>query len=283
MELILNNYTRKLLDSFIDSPSHALLIIGPNGSGKTAITEWLSKELMIEASESYRSSYVKTVRAQDNKQIGIDEIRLIEKFLVLKAPSSLEINRIVIIENGDMMTPQAQNALLKTLEAPPLSTLIIITAHSLQSLLPTIRSRAQQINIKRPEIDALTQYFLEQKYSKNEIEKALSISGGLPGLSKSLLSGVDHPLMPAIAYAKLILSGDLFKRLLLVDELYGKKDLTMDVLFVLQQMAHYRLSIPESSSQQRWRSVLIGSFNASELYRKNVLPKLVFTDLMLRI
>ncbi len=281
MNSILNTHTRNLLTAFVKKPSHALLLIGPSGIGKDTVTNELIGLLLNDASEAYRMAYVKTIQSVDGKQIGIDDIRSIEKFLQLRAPKSGNVNRIIIIRDSNLMTIQAQNALLKTLESPPLGTLLILTSSSFQALLPTIQSRSQQIYVERPDLDNLRKHFITQGFKNEDIDRALSISGGLPGLSTNIISGTDHPLLPAIDYAKQILSSTSFDRLTIIDELQGKKELTMNVLFILQQMAHYQLSIAKTSSQKRWATILTASYSASELLRQNVLPKLVLTDLML--
>ncbi|MEI9914152.1 MAG: hypothetical protein WDN66_04200 [Candidatus Saccharibacteria bacterium] len=62
--------------------------------------------------------------SNDLKSISIDEVRAINDFLMLKVPVKRTINRIVIIEKAERLTLEAQNALLKNLEEPPLGTVL---------------------------------------------------------------------------------------------------------------------------------------------------------------
>ncbi|MFH1244704.1 MAG: hypothetical protein V1487_04025 [bacterium] len=57
------------------------------------------------------------------------------------------LSRIIWIEEANLLTLPAQNAILKVLEEPPLNTTIYLTCHSAQTLLPTIRSRCAIINL----------------------------------------------------------------------------------------------------------------------------------------
>ncbi|MCZ2158756.1 DNA polymerase III subunit delta' [Bartonella sp. 220] len=78
--------------------------------------------------------------------ILIDDIRDIMHFL--NQTSQDNGWRIVIIDSADDMNRSAANAILKTLEEPPKKTLFLLITHSLGKLLPTIRSRCQQISLR---------------------------------------------------------------------------------------------------------------------------------------
>jgi len=77
--------------------------------------------------------------------IGISEIRDLQKKLVLKPFQ--EEQKTVLIHEAQNLTPEAQNALLKTLEEPPLLSKIILTVPETSWLLPTIVSRCQIIRL----------------------------------------------------------------------------------------------------------------------------------------
>ena len=82
---------------------------------------------------------------EKEESIGIEEVRIIQKNLFL-APQKGTV-RAVIIKTNDNITLQAQNALLKTLEEPPSHTIIVVTASTKESLLPTILSRTTIVNL----------------------------------------------------------------------------------------------------------------------------------------
>ncbi|WP_455481354.1 DNA polymerase III subunit delta' [Bartonella sp. B12(2025)] len=87
--------------------------------------------------------------------ILIDDIRDILHFLNQTSQDSGW--RIVIIDSADDMNRNAANAVLKMLEEPPAKTLFILITHSLGRLLPTIRSRCQQISLRPLHDDAMKQ------------------------------------------------------------------------------------------------------------------------------
>lgn len=79
----------------------------------------------------------------DKKSIGISEVRKLVSFLTTKPYSSKY--KVVVIYSAEKLTIQAQNALLKTLEEPPFFAIIILSAKTEQSLLPTVLSRCRKI------------------------------------------------------------------------------------------------------------------------------------------
>lgn len=81
----------------------------------------------------------------NTQSIGIDEIKNLHKKIFLK-PINSEV-KAVVIDDAEMLTTEAQNALLKVLEEPPSYTIIILGAANSDSLLPTILSRCQIIEL----------------------------------------------------------------------------------------------------------------------------------------
>lgn len=78
-------------------------------------------------------------RARQKAAVDVKEVRRIAPFLRMTAADGGW--RIVIIDDADTMSRAAQNALLKILEEPPKNTVLILIAHRLGALIPTIRSR----------------------------------------------------------------------------------------------------------------------------------------------
>lgn len=75
--------------------------------------------------------------------IGIDAVREIKNFLWQKPNTSAR--RTLIIDNADLLTTEAQNALLKITEEPPVSSLLILVTSDPESILPTIVSRLPKV------------------------------------------------------------------------------------------------------------------------------------------
>lgn len=281
----MNPVTDKQLGSYVDNPSHSITLVAPTGSGKHSVALMLaSRILAIEQDRLTRHPYFKIILSQDGKAIGIEAIRELEHFLSLKVPSSLEVHRIIVIEEADLLTIEAQNAFLKTLEEPPAGTIFILTSSHDQSLLPTIRSRSPKVIITKPDYNDLRAYFTKIYSNEIKVDKALVVSGGLPGLTAALLSqDAEHPLFPATVLARKLLTESTYERLLHSDELVKDKPLFLNTLFILQQMAHLSLLSSKGAASVRWQAVLNASYSAQKQLLSNSQPKLVISDLMLHL
>lgn len=283
-ELLLHESTRTHLDNYLKSPAHAIVLIGSGGSGKKTLAASLAEAVLgLESGGLAAYPYKLIAGPESGPSIGIEAVRAMENFLGLKVPGKASLNRVIIIKDSHLLTHEAQNSLLKTLEEPPVGTVIIMTVNHEQALLPTVRSRVQAVIVKRPSEIAATQYFKDLGFSEKEIQRAYTISGGLPGLMRALLEQEEHPLTAASERAKQLLRQPVFERLLSVDELSKQKDLTMNILFILQQMAHVSLKKPAGPLTARWQKVLEASYNAAEALNANAQPKLVITNLMLEL
>ena len=281
-ELVLHPVTRQQLADFTAAPSHALLLAGPPGSGKRTLATSLSETILELPAHSLADyPYKMIIASEDGKAIGIESVRELEHFLSLKVPGRAAHNRAVIIEDAHLLSTEAQNALLKTLEEPPRGTLIVLTANSEQSLLPTIRSRAQAIPVKRPERAAVEAYFQAQNFDDKAIKQAYAISGGLTGLMRALLEQTEHPLLLATQRARQLLSQSAYERLLAVDELSKQRPLALDTMFILQQMAHVSLQSATGEAAVKWQAVQGASYRAAEALAASAQPKLALTNLML--
>ena len=117
---------------------HAFLIIGMK-------KEAVEKELESRIS-AWKISSWDTILIPEEGTVGIEMIRDFERELVLLPRNSPA--KVGVLTNIDRATPEAQNALLKTIEEPPPHTYIIGTTSIPEAILPTIRSRMSTIRLK---------------------------------------------------------------------------------------------------------------------------------------
>ncbi|HVX48268.1 MAG TPA: hypothetical protein VHA05_02855 [Candidatus Saccharimonadales bacterium] len=282
-DLVLHPATRRQTELFIKSPAQVLIIAGPSGSGKLTLAKRLA-EAVLELPKNNFDGYGQSIMvgAADGKAIGIESARQLERFTRLKVPSAKPYNRAAIIEDAHLMTVEAQNALLKTLEEPPEGTLIIMTVSHEPALLPTVRSRAQSLAVQRPDQQSLAEFFAGRGFSEEDIYKIYTLAGGLPGLMNALLENDDHPLKLATEQARGLLTQPLYERLVTVDGLSKDRTLAIDTVAVLQRMARISLQNAAGKSAQRWQKVLEASYQAAEALNASAQPKLALTNLALQ-
>lgn len=285
---ILHPVTQKDYDACIANTSHALAIFGPDGIGKTHVALHLAAALLgvpFDGLQNY--PYFKMYTPDEKGVIKIEQAHDIVSFMKLKTSGSQQIRRIVIIEHAHALTLDAQNALLKVVEEPPIDTVIIITATSEQALLPTIRSRVQRLQIKVPSKSAIFAYYSSYGYDAGLLERAYLVSAGLPGLCQALLTeDTTHPLVKMINAGKEILRADVFTRLTLVDTYATRADAEL-LVGAIGQIARSGLAksvtVVNKDATKRWHSILAYVATAQIQLASSGAPKLVLANLFLHI
>lgn len=285
--LVLNAYTARQLESYVEHPAHALLVTGSEGIGKGAVVRQLIVRLLAIEPEHLQSyPYFIHLEPENEHLISVEAIRDLQHDMTLKLPTDSGL-RIALIEGAQYLSAEAQNALLKLLEEPPENTFLLMTARHEHDLLPTVRSRVQVLPVKRPSPDELRTHFTKAGYPAEATNTALLMSGGLPGLMKALLDGSeDHPLVAATGVARILLQKNTYERLLMVETLAKQRRQSLDVVFILQQMADIALRSATQGSGaalERWQRVLTAAYRAEEALIDNAQPKLVLTNLMLEL
>ncbi len=145
---------------------HAYLFIGPRGTGKTSVARIFAHEVNGFKYE-LEDDYVDIVEIDGASNRGIDNIReLREKALI--APTSGKY-KIYIIDEVHMLTKEAFNALLKTLEEPPAHVIFIMATTDAYKVPVTITSRAQTYTFKLAEADVMLD-FLRSVAEKEKIK-----------------------------------------------------------------------------------------------------------------
>ena len=153
--------------------AHAYLFYGPKGTGKTTMARMIAKLANCETRRDDKEFHkrgepcnrcdrckdIDAGRALDVIEIdaasnrGIDDVRELREGIRV-SPASYE-KKVVIIDETHMLTREAFNALLKTLEEPPAHAIMILATTELEKVPPTIVSRTQRFNFRKLTIEEI--------------------------------------------------------------------------------------------------------------------------------
>ncbi|WP_244834319.1 DNA polymerase III subunit delta' [Clostridium sp. BJN0001] len=165
---------RKQTDSF----SHAALITGVDGIGKSIIATKMASAILnrdVEECADLIKYYPKS------KSFGVSNVRSVLEE-TNKKPYEGD-RKVIILYKCELMTVEAQNALLKTIEEPPYGIFLILLTDSLESILDTIKSRCEIYKLT-PLSKSDIQEYINIMYKETEISEkkaAIAYSMGVPG------------------------------------------------------------------------------------------------------
>ncbi|AVP96669.1 DNA polymerase III subunit delta' [Ahniella affigens] len=180
---------------------HALLLAGPRGLGKRVFAEQVRAWLLCTAADqtdaacgqckachllragNHPDALTITFEPRDDgklrTEIIVDQIRALSaRFAQTSQRGGW---RVAIIEPAEAMNTAASNALLKTLEEPEASVMMILVSDQPMRLSATIRSRCQRIDVREPEPALSLQWLRAQGIAEKDAEPALQLADGNPG------------------------------------------------------------------------------------------------------
>ena len=176
--------------------SHSYLFIGTQGIGKKMIATEFAKMILCLDDKKYCNHCKSCIEfdtnnnpdfvliSPDGNNIKIEQIRDIQKRIQEKPIISEK--KVYIIDNADLMTTEAQNCLLKTLEEPPEFAVIILIGSNSNTFLPTIKSRCTIMNFNKISDEEMTKYLREKCDVKNIDQNMLYMYQGSIGKALEL-------------------------------------------------------------------------------------------------
>ena len=279
--MLLSSKTLNQVRSLNLTSNQPIIISGPEFTYKELLSKKIasqSLEIDIDKLDSY--PYIITV-ISDKKSLGIEEIRDLSKFISLTVPLNKAINRVVMIPNSEILTVQAQNALLKNLEESPKSTLFILTTKKINNILPTILSRSRIIDVVKPSKIEIKKYL--NKHNDSEIEQNYLLSDGAPRLIEILLDNNESDIKNDVDLTKKILSASKINKLSYINELSKSREESIKIISLIKQMS--KLGCLSNNSKQSiiWQNILDRSMQAEKKLRSNSSVKLTLLDFFLNI
>lgn len=245
--------------------SHGYIFFGPAMVGKRSLA--LAFANFLERGERFGLTSAEAFAEQkfltdglliepgETGTIGIDAARQIKYFLWQRPTTSQY--RTVVIDNAELMTAEAQNAILKIAEEPPQSALLILITSDLDGLLPTISSRLQKIYF--PTIsEKIIAGYIQKTFPQERAPEAIARrSFGKPGLASRLIG--DKELAESLKTAENLLriQGEHrrdFVKVMLKSDDFNLNKLLDAMIFVAtsEVVKSFRVSPRQVSVDPRW-------------------------------
>lgn len=143
------------------------------------------------------------IEPDEKGSIGIDSAGRLARFLCVKPVSASR--RTVFISGGEALTSQAQHSILKILEEPPQWGLIIISASSMESLMPTLCSRLQKVYIGAS-FKGVYNNFSRENGFKELIEMKVIDEPAIDRFFENILQDLDRDPIGNVRYLKQVLA-----------------------------------------------------------------------------
>jgi DNA polymerase-3 subunit delta' len=175
--------------------THAWLFTGPPGSGRSSAAVAFAQALICTKNGCGTCSDCNSAKTSghpdveiictEGLSIKVEEIR--ELLTRVAWAPSMGGWRVVVMEDADRLTESAANALLKAIEEPGTRTVWLLCAPTLHDVLPTIRSRCRNLQLRTPSTEAVTQVLINRdKISPDMAQFAAKVSQGHIGRARHL-------------------------------------------------------------------------------------------------
>lgn len=215
-DIVSQEHVSNTLKNAIDNNriGHAYLFCGPRGVGKTTMARVLARTinqvgLDVDGEELNNTLNIIEIDAASNN--SVDDIRSLRERV--RIPPQSGRFKIYIIDEIHMLSKQAFNALLKTLEEPPAHVIFIFATTEPHRILPTILSRCQRFDFRRITVDEIVarlQFISEKESLSIDSESLHVIAKRADGALRDALGIMDQ----AIAFCGTTITAEALHRAL---------------------------------------------------------------------
>ena len=291
MQFIGNQKSFLLLQKSLKSGllNHAYIFSGPQQLGKFTLARMFALSAISAADMSQNTDGFDknalldliVVAPEIIEKNGVSKQRDISIESIRDAKQSLSLfpyhgkYKVMIVDDAHKLNVPAQNALLKILEEPNQTTMIILVTHEIDRILPTVQSRSQIINFSLVD---------DGQMQKNFSKDIVSISAGRPGLAKFIFENEDERIFRSEAINDLnkIISGSINEKFALAEEF--SKDIIKSLKRLniwIWEMRKKALSSSETERKNIYASIEKIQKNMETLKQTNANARLVLETLFM--
>jgi DNA polymerase-3 subunit delta' len=195
---------------------------------------------------------MRVISPDERGTITIDAVRGLYK----AARAKQESRQVIVIEDADGMSLEAENAFLKLLEEPRDGLTFILTTRKTESLLPTVLSRIQQITLQPLTDDMIRRFIMSKKpgIAQADLTQLVFLAQGRPGAAMSLLADNALPEQrERMQIVKHLVTAKPYERLSLIGKLASDRDKCIENLNAMMRIAEIQMSSASKPAQlEHW-------------------------------